>query len=142
MTPAFIPRGIEVLVRKAAVDPEFKDLLLKKRAEAAKEIGLKLEPAEILMLHTISVEQLEKTISGTQVPEEHRRVFLGKVAAAMLAALGVMSPGCNPLPVPKGIAPDRPREKQKEDAPPPPPKMDFEPTKGILPDRPKTEPES
>ena len=40
-----IPRGIEVLVKKAAVDPQFRRLLLEKRGEAAKEIGLALDPA-------------------------------------------------------------------------------------------------
>src|SRR4030042_1117067 len=45
-----IPRGIEVLIKKAAVDPEFRAVLLEKRAAAADEIGLVLDPAEGLML--------------------------------------------------------------------------------------------
>jgi len=45
-----IPRGIEILVKKAAVDPDFKRALLSKRADSADEIGLRLEPAEVLML--------------------------------------------------------------------------------------------
>ena len=39
-----IPRGIEVLVKKASVDPRFCDTLLRRRADAAKEIGLELDP--------------------------------------------------------------------------------------------------
>ena len=37
-----IPRGVEVLLKKAAVDPLFRDLLLERRAGAAGEIGLGL----------------------------------------------------------------------------------------------------
>ena len=132
MTPAPIPRGIEVLVRKAAVDPEFKDLLLAKRAEAAKEIGLELEPAEILMLQSLSAEQLEKTIAGTQVPEEHRRVFLGKAAVAMLGVLGVTSI----IACTMGCRIDRPPEKQKEK----PEEKEKQPqpiSHGVRPDNPK-----
>jgi len=40
-----IPRGIEVLIKKAAVDPEFRSLLIEKRDAAAREIGLALDPA-------------------------------------------------------------------------------------------------
>jgi hypothetical protein len=90
-----IPRGIEVLVKKAAVDAEFKVLLLARRAAAAQEIGLTLQPAEAMMLAVAPAEQLEAIIARTSVPLEHRRVFLGQAAGVMLAALGVMtSIGC------------------------------------------------
>ena len=129
-----IPRGIEVLVKKAAVDPAFKAILLDRRAEAADEIGLQLEPAEAIMLAAVPREQLEAVIANTRVPEEHRRVFLGKVAAAMLAVIGIVTIGCGET---KGIRPDkesRPsRPPQKESSPEPPP------TKGIRPDRPLSE---
>ena len=82
-----IPRGVEVLVKKASVDPEFRELLLEKRAEAAKEIDLELEPAEAMMLKAVPREQLEVIIDRTTVERKHRRVFLGCVGAAMLAAL-------------------------------------------------------
>jgi hypothetical protein len=82
-------RGVEVLVKKASVDPAFKELLLKQRAGAAAEIGLQLDPAEAAMLAAATPEQLEAVIASVTVPEEHRRTFLGTVAAAMLAALGV-----------------------------------------------------
>lgn len=64
-----IPRGIEVLIKKASVDPEFRTVLLEKRADAA--------------------AQIEKIIENAKVPDEYRRLFLGKVAAAMLAVLGI-----------------------------------------------------
>jgi hypothetical protein len=103
-----IPRGIEVLVKKASVDPDFKRALLSKRADSADEIGLRLEPAEVLMLRAAPAEQIEAIIDRTVVPQEHRRVFLGKAAAAMLAALGLGQAGCRgePEPAPTGIRPD------------------------------------
>jgi hypothetical protein len=115
-----IPRGIEVLVKKAAVDADFKTLLLERRAAAAEEIGLQLEPAEALMLAAAPREQLEAVIAQTHVPEEHRRVFLGKVAAAMLAVLGVAAATIALTATAgqrarstKGIQPDRPPERPK-----------------------------
>jgi len=90
-----IPRGVEVLVRKASVDSEFKQLLLSDRAEAARQIDLTLEPAEAVMLATVPREQLEAIITRTTVPQEHRRAFLGTAATAMLAAVGLIAVGCN-----------------------------------------------
>ena len=84
-----IPRGIEVLVKKAAVDPEFRAVLLEHRAAAAEQIDLELEPSEAMMLRAVPEGQLEAIIARTSVPDEHRRAFLGQMAAAMLAALGV-----------------------------------------------------
>lgn len=84
-----IPRGLEVLLKKASVDPEFKALLLARREEAAATIGLTLAPGEVVLLRSPSAEQLEAIIARTTVPPEHRRAFLGHAAAAMLAALGV-----------------------------------------------------
>jgi len=63
-----IPRGIEVLVKKAAVDAEFKQLLLEKRADAARDIDLRLEPA-------VAEAQLEAIIARTTVhPKAARRL--------------------------------------------------------------------
>jgi hypothetical protein len=128
-----IPRGIEVLVKKASVDPGFKAILLERRAAAAAEIGLALEPAEALMLAAVPAGQLEAIIARTVVPEEHRRAFLGKAAAAMLAALALAGPGCRPefKPVTMGIEPDPPQP-----APPPPPSPPPPATKGHQADRP------
>jgi len=124
-----IPRGIEVLVKKAAVDADFKTLLLERRAAAAEEIGLRLEPAEAMMLAAAPREQLEAVIAQTHVPEEHRRVFLGKVAAAMLAVLGIATASCGRRKEPvKGSQPDRPVEK-------------LEQTAGVQPDRPPERPD-
>lgn len=126
-----IPRGIEILVKKAAVDPEFRELLLSKRAEAAGEIGLELDPAEAMMLRAAPAEQLEVVIDRTIVPQEHRRVFLGKAAAAMLAALGLTQTGC-PGPAPTGSRPDFPEESTSKGIRP-----DHPAVTGIEPDMPE-----
>jgi hypothetical protein len=139
-----IPRGIEVLVKKASVDPEFKILLLDRREAAAEEIGLVLEPAEALMLRSVPAGQLEAIIASTKVDPGSRRTFLGKVAAAMLAAIAVGQAGCVAV---TGARPDDPNEKgdkpatQPETQPKPPPaptgiRPGPRPTKGARPDRP------
>jgi acyl carrier protein len=131
-----IPKGVELLVHKAAVDPAFKTVLMERRAAAAREIGLELDAAETAMLAAVPAAQLETIIARTSVPEEHRRAFLGKAAAAMLAALGAMSGGVaagfqlqgvrpDAPPAPTGIRPDKPVEKPEP-----------QPTRGIRPDRP------
>ncbi len=135
-----IPRGIEVLIKKAAIDAEFRSRLLAGRAAAAAEIGLVLDPAEALMLAAAEAAQIEAIIARTSVPQEHRRAFLGQAAAAMLAALGFVTvPGCDDS---KGIRPD---EKHKEGAAPPdqpPPKVPerTELSKGDRPDLPPPRP--
>ena len=84
-----IPRGIEVLVKKASVDPAFRALLLGRRSKAADEIGLKLAPAEGVMLDHVPQAQLEAIINRTRVDPSRRNAFLGRAAGVMLAALGV-----------------------------------------------------
>jgi hypothetical protein len=154
-----IPRGIEVLVKKASVDADFRRLLLEKRAEAASEIGLALEPAEAAMLDAVPAAQLEAIIASTTVAPVSRAAFLGKAAAVMLAALGAAS-GCDEKRLPEGILPDRPPvtkgngadrppEKVKdmqEPAPPPPtppsPDNAAPTTTGVRPDVPPPKPKS
>ncbi len=99
-----IPRGIEVLVKKASVDARFKELLVETRAKAAREINLKLDPAERAILNNTPKRQLEAIISRTKVSWKNRAVFLGRAAAVMLAALGTVTlpTGCGT----KGIQPD------------------------------------
>ncbi|MCL2743791.1 MAG: Os1348 family NHLP clan protein [Planctomycetaceae bacterium] len=82
-----IPRGIEILLKKAAVDAEFRDILLADSEQAAASIELVLEPVEAAMLQNIPTEQLAAIIDKTEVPQSHRRTFLGTAAAAMLAVL-------------------------------------------------------
>jgi hypothetical protein len=112
-----VPRGVEVLLKKAAVDPQFKKLLLEKRAEAAEVIALKLEPAEAAMLNAVPVKQLDAIVANTKVNPSLRPTFLGYAAGVMLAALGTATLGCNgdggPGPTTEGIRPDRPGESEE-----------------------------
>ena len=87
-----IPRGVEVLVKKAAVDPAFKKMLLEKRAGAAEAIALGLEPAEAAMLEAVPEAQLEAIVAHTRVAPKFRPAFLGYAAGAMLAALAAKAP--------------------------------------------------
>lgn len=86
MTQNF-PRGIEVLLKKAAVDAEFCERLKRDRHEAANLIGLSLEEIETNILRSIPTGQLDALIRQTVVPEEHRETFRGNDAAAMSAIL-------------------------------------------------------
>ncbi|MCW5555829.1 MAG: hypothetical protein KIS67_27185 [Verrucomicrobiae bacterium] len=139
-----VPRGIEVLVKKAAVDPEFRERLIEQRGGAASDIGLELDPAENAMLSVIPSEQLAQIIGQTTVPLEQRRVFLGRIAAAMLAVLGASLAGCQrtkgiqpDYPATEGIRPDRPAGSQTN-----PPSAVVPPpdTAGIRPERPSNDP--
>mgnify|MGYP000513039370 CR=1 FL=1 len=121
-----IPRGIEVLVKKASIDSAFKTLLLEKRADAAKEIELALEPSEVMMLNAVPREQLESIITKTTIRPSQRAAFMGKVAALMIVALTATS-GCKK--VSEGIRPDRPEYENENYQP--------EETEGVRPDRPE-----
>ena len=160
-----IPRGIEVLVKKAAVDPDFKQVLMAKRADAAYEINLKLEPAEIAMLNAVPPAQLDTIIANTEVADLSRAAFLGRAAAVMLAALGVstMDTSAQEGPPVTGSRPDptppKPDPKPDKDDPKPEPDPDPDPkpeppkpvtrgvrpdtpvSKGIRPDKPEPKPE-
>jgi hypothetical protein len=129
-----VPRGIEVLVKKAAVDPEFREVLLASRDGAADRIGLKLEPAEKLMLQAVPAAQLQAIIERSTVPQQHRRIFLGTAASAMLAVL-VGASGCGPPPT-TGIAPDVPDPYPAPTGSAPDLPEDYPATTGIAPDLP------
>lgn len=107
-----IPRGIEILVKKASVDPAFRAILLERRAKAADEIGLELTPAEVTMLDSIPAGQLKAIIDRTKVDPSQRNAFLGKVALVMLAAVGaavVIGPAFSSLGHRvQGVRPDLP----------------------------------
>ncbi len=111
-----IPRGIEVLLKKAAVDTPFRALLLERRAAAAEDIGLTLEAQERAMLDFVPRAQLEAVIAGTRVDARVRPAFLGKVAAVMLVALGVSTTGCERAVPSRGV---RPKAAQTESIAPP-----------------------
>jgi hypothetical protein len=105
-----IPRGVEVLIKKATVDTSFRERLLAERAGAAALVGLKLAPAEEALLANIPAAQLAAVIAGTRVAPHLRAAFSGYAAATMLAALGtaVTSYGDDGQLVTKGIDPNMP----------------------------------
>jgi len=82
-----VPRGIEILVKKASVDTDFKEILLKERAAAANRINLSLEDTEVAMLNGIPQVHLDSIISATKVSPNLKQAFMGCTAAVMLAAL-------------------------------------------------------
>ena len=109
----YIPRGVEVLVKKAAVDPAFKKTLLAKRGRAAYDIALKLSPAEAAMFDAVPEEQLRAIIANTKVSPNLRPALLGAAASVMLAALGTAAYAKPPdewESLTKGIEPDIPPE--------------------------------
>jgi len=120
-------RGLEVLLKKASIDAEFRALLLESRSQACVAIGLQLDPAEAAMLNTMPAQQLDAIIQRTCVRPEDRRVFLGQAASVMLAALGAgvsgcrkkSEPGSGPRPTSRGHAADNPGRARP--APPQPP---------------------
>jgi hypothetical protein len=110
-----VPRGIEVLVKKAVVDPEFKALLLAERSAAADAIGLELNEAEAAMLDRVPAVHLESIIANTAVSPKIKPAFMGRVAAVMLAALGVTVAAADAYPeyeATTGARPDYPDEPE------------------------------
>ena len=104
-----VPRGVEVLIKKAAVDAAFRDVLLSQRDGAAEKIGLNLEPAEAAMLRAIPAAQLEAGVAQTRVSPKLHAAFMTYTAAVMLAALGAGSTyAANEDFVARGVAPDYP----------------------------------
>ncbi|MFB3893115.1 MAG: hypothetical protein ACE15C_13950 [Phycisphaerae bacterium] len=103
-----IPRGIEVLVKKASVDPAFKALLVQRRSRAADEIGLLLEDAEAMMLDIVPPAQLEAIITQTRVEPSKKPAFLGKAAAVMLVALGASAVNAQRVELRNGVRDERP----------------------------------
>lgn len=103
------PRGIEILVKKASVDDDFKDTLLAERSHAAYRIGLQLNPAEAEMIDTFPEAQLNKIIAETEVEPTLQPVFRGYSAIVMLAVVGAAVSGC--IPAATGSRPDEPMDK-------------------------------
>ena len=126
--------GIEVLLRKASVDSEFRRLLLTERAAAAEEISLELTPAEESILASVPEADLVRMIDKIEVPEAHRTAFMGKTAAVMLAIVvgaglivtcsTVLTTGIRPD---EGFDGDQPQDSEPDDD-------ENEPTRGIRPD--------
>ena len=61
---------IEALLREAAEDPQFKELLLSERSKAAARICVVLDPPEAAILDSVTEEQLRAMIEA--IPERIR----------------------------------------------------------------------
>jgi hypothetical protein len=121
-------RRLEVLLMKSVVDPEFLELFVKERGEAAARVGLALTPAEMAMLRHTPEARLREMVKVVKVPSHMVEVLRGSSGPEMLAALGAAAtPGEDELLLTKGIQPDRPS------FPVPPPRI---PVTGIRPDIP------
>jgi len=79
------PRGIEVLLKKAKVDPAFREQFLENPVTAADGIDLHLTDSEKKVLTTTPKNLLETMIGNTFVPRHHVATFLKAGSAAMLA---------------------------------------------------------
>ena len=86
-----IPRGMEILLKKAAVDADFCARLLLKRSAVSSDLGLDLDQAERSMLDAIPEPQLRAIVAGTPVPEAQKRVLATGSAAAIVALLAQMT---------------------------------------------------
>jgi hypothetical protein len=109
-----VPRGIEVLIQKAAVDDEFRELLLTDYQAAAESIDLDLSDGEHAVLGSVPPATLSAMIARVEVPLEHRSVFKGRVAAAMLAIVAGTTFACSPPGIAPGGCVVQPEEQTQE----------------------------
>ena len=79
-----IPRGIELMLKKAAADPEFMKRILDNGEEAASSISLALRPSESEMLRSMSREQLETVINKTSVGTEVAKMLRAENDASVM----------------------------------------------------------
>ena len=84
-----IPRGMEILLKKASVDPAFKSRLMEQRSDVAAEIRLELTPAEKMMVDSIPATHLESIIANTKVNSKLVPALLTGTAAVILVAMGI-----------------------------------------------------
>ena len=104
-----------MLLKKAAVDKEFRHVLLENPELAAGFIGLILTPTEYAVLKNIPTYHINTIIDQIVVPQEQRFTFLGMSAVAMLAELD-NQPALEIQPEPEdhlsigGVRPDLPED--------------------------------
>lgn len=86
-TPQNYPRGIEVLLKKASVDKDFAEVLVRSPSEAAQLIGLALEESEKTVLESIPEGTLRGMIRKTVVKRTQITAFKTMSASLMIAAV-------------------------------------------------------
>jgi membrane carboxypeptidase/penicillin-binding protein PbpC len=83
-----IPRGIEILLKKAKADAAFRELLLRDPLQAARSIELELGESEAKMLTCAPRAHLRAMVDHTSIPRQQVAVFrTAKTAAALVLAL-------------------------------------------------------
>lgn len=88
-----VPRAMEALLKKAAVDPRFLEELVSKRSRLATDCGVVLDPAEVTMLDGAPEPQLRAIVAGVQVPEDQTRILSGASSTAIVALLAQLAFG-------------------------------------------------
>jgi hypothetical protein len=131
-----VPVGLEKVLYSAAIDPAFREALLRSddRAGVVRDRGLKLQDSELAMLRLAPAEQLASAIGAIDTSETNlaRRGFMRAVAGAVTLAAGSVLAGCGDDAQPAGIRPDdvsagvRPSDLGP----------DLSPSRGIQPDLP------
>lgn len=121
-----VPRGIDQVLARAALDRRFRERLASDRAGALDSSGVTLSPAERGIVLATSAEQLEAMVEGVARNLVDRRGWFARVAGVFGvfiggALLGAGESGCVRLGATKG---------ERIDAPPP---RDDILTKGVRP---------
>jgi hypothetical protein len=84
-SPNGYPRGIEILLKKAKVDLEFRRFFLQDPAAAAKSIQLDINDTESKILLSTPSRIIEQMVESTFVPKHQVGTFMSARTAAMLA---------------------------------------------------------
>ena len=119
--------GIEELLAMAEADGRFAAALLEDRQGAIAASGVALSPAQHKVLASVDEQTLREMILGLagSRPEEHRRAFLGRSAAALAALAGgavlASQGGCTKNREAGKAGPKKaPRQPSTDPEPPPP----------------------
>lgn len=80
-----IPRGLELLIKRASIDSDFRKDLLQKRVELLEELNINLDETEKGMLACVPEEHLARMIDATEVPAAQRKAISSGSVAAMIA---------------------------------------------------------
>ena len=87
--PAF-PRGMELLLKKAKADPEFRTLFLTSPMAAARRLGLSLSETESKILQSMPRNALDTAVKHIRLPKAHIPVFrAARNAGTLMAALAL-----------------------------------------------------
>ena len=135
-----IPVGLEQLLLTAAVDPAFREVLIRDWEQAVSSRGLRLTQSESSVLRIMSESQLETMIDRIDTSKKNleKRSFLRSVAATVLTlAAGTSLQACGGTEETRDTGAPFKGEVQQVDVPQPEPM----PPTGIRPDEiPPSEP--